>query len=178
MVSGTTAETYETAVSRSLPYFDPHLAGQFEPSDVLTYNVNVISGHLAAETDCIVPTVSIELARRQSLLTQLKLLMETPEDGRWPDATWPSRQAFDEAKEFICHLPLVDIPMPVLSFADDGEINFLWQGHGVHVDLGFHGTGAGSCFARDKDGNRFHYENLAAVAAPPSEIRDMLADIV
>ena len=69
---------------------------------------------------------------------------------RWPAAEWPSGRAFEDARTFIHALPVSSIPLPHLSFADDGEINFLWNQDGIHIDLGFYGTGTYSYFARGK----------------------------
>ena len=104
------------------------------------------------------------------LLVQLITLQYTSEDERWPDAIWPNAQAFADAQTFIRRLPLNVIPLPEISLADDGEVNFLWQSDGVHVDLGFYGTGTCSYFARGKDGRRIHGDDAPASEGLPSEI--------
>ena len=48
----------------------------------------------------------------QELLAQLKEFENTPEEERWPDATWPTPQAFRDAEAFVRKLPLDSIPMP------------------------------------------------------------------
>ena len=73
-------------------------------------------------------------------------------DERWPCAEWPSEKAFEDAYIFIQHLDLTSIPVPVITLADDGEVNFLWKYEPVHVDLGFYGTGTYSYFACHKNG--------------------------
>ena len=60
--------------------------------------------------------------------------------------------------------PYRDIPIlsPHLSFADDGEINFLWNQDGIHIDLGFYGTGTYSYFARGKHDEGFYEDDIPA----------------
>jgi hypothetical protein len=108
------------------------------------------------------------------LLAQLATLQQTPQDDRWPDAVWPEAQAFEDAQTFIRRLPLNIIPLPKISLADDGEVNFLWQRDSVHVDLGFYGTGTCSYFARGEDGRRMHGEDVPASEGLPLEITTLL----
>ena len=108
------------------------------------------------------------------LIRSLKVLFETPEDERWPGATWPARKAFEDAREFISRLPLADIPEPEIRFADDGEINFLWMTENTHIDLGFFGTGSYSYFGRNSDGREIQDENVPATDGPVKEIVTML----
>lgn len=104
------------------------------------------------------------------VLDQLRALQHTPEAERWPSAIWPDVRAFADAKTFICRLPLNRIPPPEISLADDGEVNFLWQSDGVHVDLGFYGTGTFSYFAHGKDGRRIHGADVRVSEGVPREI--------
>lgn len=114
------------------------------------------------------PTRTGKLNR--DLLAQLKEFENTPEEERWPDATWPKPQAFRDAEIFIHKLPLDSVPMPDMGLADDGEVNFLWKKDGVHVDLGFYGTGAYSYFARGKSGNKIYEEDALVSDDFPGEI--------
>ena len=104
------------------------------------------------------------------LLAQLEEFEKTPEEDRWPGATWPTSQAFRDAEVFIRKLPLDSIPKPYIGLADDGEVNFLWKKDGVHVDLGFYGTGSYSYFARGKSGNKIYEEDALVSDDFPCEI--------
>ncbi len=95
-------------------------------------------------------------------------------EERWPGAVWPDAQAFGDADTFIRRLPLASIPMPEIGLADDGEVNFLWESDGVHVDLGFYGTRTFSFFARDGDGAGIHGEDVPASHGLPREITALL----
>ena len=108
------------------------------------------------------------------LLIRLDALGQTIKDKRWPSAVLPADQAFEDARTFICRLPRTLTLMPEISLADDGEINFLWEYEGVHVDLGFYGTGACSYFARNNDGCRLHGENVSASEGLPAEVTNLL----
>lgn len=109
----------------------------------------------------------------RDLLTQLKEFENTPEEERWPGATWPTPQAFRDAEAFVRKLPLDSIPMPNMGLADDGEVNFLWKKDGVHVDLGFYGTGSYSYFARGESGNKIYEEDALVSDDFPFEIPAM-----
>ena len=105
-----------------------------------------------------------------NLLDQLRTLEWTPADKRWSGTIWPISRAFRDAEAFIRALPLHEIPSPIISIADDGEVNFLWRGDGIYVDLGFYGTGYFSYFARGEDGNRHHDDDVLASEGMPSEL--------
>ena len=76
-------------------------------------------------------------ACRRLLHARLDEYRTGPEEDRWPDAVRPVDEAFADARAFIECLPLSSIPVPEISLADDGEINFLWAGDdaGAYVDL-------------------------------------------
>ena len=102
----------------------------------------------------------IWLTGHQRLLQRLETLGTRPESERWPSAEWPSDRALADARAFIHALPIYSILLPHLSFADDGEINFLWNQDGIHIDLGFYGTGTYSYFARGKDDEGFYEDDI------------------
>ena len=112
----------------------------------------------------------------RDLLAQLKEFEKTPKEERWPDATWPSVQAFRDAEIFIRKLPLDSIPMPNIGLADDGEVNFLWDHDGVHVDLGFYGRGSYSYFTCGKTGNKIYAEDALVSDDFPGEILALFKD--
>ena len=112
----------------------------------------------------------------RGLLAQLEEIEQTPEEERWPDATWPTSQAFRDAEIFISKLPLDSIPMPDMGLADDGEVNFLWKEGGVHVDLGFYGTGSYSYFACGKTGNKIYAEDALVSDDFPGDILVLFKD--
>lgn len=107
------------------------------------------------------------------LLNQLLKIQDTPEDERWPDAKWPTPEAFEEAETFIQKIPLHLIPMPNMGLADDGEINFEWDHDGVTVDLGFYGEGTYSFFARGKDGKKEYGDDIPVSNDFPSKILNL-----
>ena len=113
---------------------------------------------------------------RLRLLARIFELKRTPENERWPDATWPSEQAFLDAEKFIDALPIASIPIPDIGLAHDGEVNFLWKHNGIHIDLGFYGTGAYSYFARNKNGDKLGSESVLASRGLPAEVLAWFAD--
>ena len=107
-----------------------------------------------------------------TLLWHLEALEHRPESERWPAAEWPNDRAFADARAFIHALSF--IPLPHLSFSDDGEINFLWDQDGIHIDLGFYGTGAYSYFARGKDEEGFYADDVPASDGLPDALVGLL----
>ncbi len=108
------------------------------------------------------------------LITRLANLFEMPEALRWPSTNWPDRSAFEDARTFIVKLPLANIPEPVIRFADDGEINFLWISEKAHIDLGFYGAGTYSYFGHSSDGREIQDENVLASEGLAQAIKIML----
>lgn len=109
-----------------------------------------------------IPALPSKLSPTLQLIKNLEACQYKPEDERWPCAVWPNMRAFEDAYIFIQHLDLGSIPMPIISLADDGEVNFLWKYDPVHVDLGFYGTGTYSYFACHKDGRELIGEIVPA----------------
>lgn len=97
--------------------------------------------------------------------------------GYQPDENiiWPNDQAYMEAKTFICRLPLTEIPEPRLGIAEDGEVNFLWKRKedGLHVDLGFYGTGTYSYYANNS-GKELMEDDVEISWDLPTELVEML----
>ncbi len=96
------------------------------------------------------------------LISKLTHLFETPEESRWPSVIWPNQSAFNDARSFLSKLPLAHIDEPEIRFAGDGEINFLWSGGDVHVDLGFYGTGTYSYYGYNNQGKEIQGEDVRA----------------
>lgn len=107
------------------------------------------------------------------MLAKLKEIENTPEGNRWPGATWPSEQAFIDARIFIEHLPLTAIPLPSIGLADDGEINFLWATENVQLDLGFYGTGDYSFFAKGRGDKKIFSDSVAASEGMLDEVKEL-----
>ena len=113
-------------------------------------------------------------SQQWALLRQLHTIQSIPESERWPGADWPTEQAFDDARLFIRRLPPVAIHLPDVGLADDGEVNFLWKQNGLHIDLGFYGTGAFSYFARTADGRKFYGDDIPAANGLPYDISNLI----
>ena len=110
----------------------------------------------------------------QLLLMQLDALQHAPESGRWPTADWPDERAFADARSLIRRLPAGTILMPDVGLADDGEVNFIWDSDGAHIDLGMYGTGTFSYFARTGDGRKFYGDDCPAAHGLPDEIANLI----
>ena len=124
------------------------------------------------------PNTLVDMAMPTSeqwgLLCQLHTIQSAPESDRWPGADWPTAQAFEDARLFIRHLPPVAIHLPNMGLADDGEVNFLWKENGIHIDLGFYGTGTFSYFARTHDGEKFYGDEVPASQGLPQDLVNLI----
>ena len=148
-------------------------------TDLEDYSVKLIGEKLVLIT-AVAPFEKMTIAPPtlstvHKLTIKLKALQNMPDNEKWPGSTWPSAQAFEDAHLFIHRSTLNSIPTPEVKLADDGEINFLWTGNKVHVDLGFYGTGAFSYFARGSDERRLHGECVSASKGLPQEIVTLFA---
>ena len=92
-----------------------------------------------------------------------------------PGAEPPAPAAFIDAETFAGQLPTPLCEMPHISLADDGELNFAWNGGPIYIDLGFYGTGTYSYFARDKHGQKHHGDDLPAKEPIPDTLIKILS---
>ena len=92
-----------------------------------------------------------------------------------PGADPPKPTAFTDAEAFARQLPSPLSEMPHISLADDGELNFAWNGGPMYIDLGFYGTGTYSYFARDKRGHKHHGDDVLASAPIPDDLMQILS---
>ena len=94
---------------------------------------------------------------------------------RSSDNVPPKSHALRDARTFILKLPRELAYLPNIGVAADGELNFLWKQDGLHVDLGFFGTGTFSYYARDSGGNEYLEDERLASQGLPSELTALLA---
>ena len=92
-----------------------------------------------------------------------------------PEAEPPAPAAFTDAEAFARQLPVPLIEMPHISLADDGELNFAWNGGPVYIDLGFYGTGTYSYFARDQQGQKHYGDDIPAKGPIPRDLIETLS---
>ena len=118
--------------------------------------------------DDFLAAVIRQLARR------LEQLRSTPERERWPSSEAPDDAAFRDARVFLDKLPFPLAALPHISLADDGEVNFAWDGEGVHIDLGFYGTGTYSYYARGSDGQEHFGDEVPAASSLPTDLDALL----
>lgn len=119
-------------------------------------------------------TVLTPSAQFQKLARRLEQLRSVPEGERWPCSKSPVNAAFHDARGFLDRLPFPLAALPHISLADDGEVNFAWQSEGVHIDLGFYGTGTYSYYARGSDGQEHFGDEVPAVSSLPADLDALL----
>ena len=110
----------------------------------------------------------------EAILARLSVLQNLTASERWPAADWPTEAAFNDARVFVQRLSSLRLPFPNLGLADDGEVNFLWDCDGIHVDLGFYGAGTFSYYAHGKDGQGFYDDDLPASEGLPKVLEELL----
>ena len=93
-----------------------------------------------------------------------------------PGAEPPAPAVFTDAKAFAGQLPTPLSEMPHISLADDGELNFAWNGGPVYIDLGFYGTGTYSYFARDPQGQKHHGDDIPVKGPIPDDLIKTLSE--
>ena len=111
---------------------------------------------------------------RGFVLERIAGLRDTSEDERAPWATWPDERAFEDAVTFVKAWSSSTIRMPDVGLADDGEVNFLWEGADMHVDLGFYGDGTFSYYARDGDRKEYTDDDVPAHVGLPKDLLAIL----
>ena len=92
-----------------------------------------------------------------------------------PGADPPKPAAFTDAEAFAGQLPSPLSEMPHISLADDGELNFAWNGGPIYIDLGFYGTGTYSYFARNKRGRKHQGDEVPASGPIPDNLMQILS---
>ncbi len=101
-------------------------------------------------------------------------ILSRPDADRLPGAVPPDPQALRDARAFVLGLPNELVHLPDIGLADDGEVNFLWNDAGIHVDLGFYGCGTFSYYARDDKGNEYLEDECRATHGLPSDLAALL----
>ena len=119
-------------------------------------------------------TALIPSPQFRQLVQRLEQLRATPKRERWPGGEFPDNAAFRDAAAFVNRLPFPLAALPHISLADDGEVNFAWDGDGLHIDLGFYGTGTFSYYARGADGQEYYGDDLPADSTLPSALESLL----
>ena len=110
----------------------------------------------------------------RQLARRLEQLRATPEPERWPSGEFPNDAAFRDAKAFIDWLPFPLVDLPHVSLADDGEVNFAWDDGGLHIDLGFYGTGTFSYYAREPNGREYYGDDVSVSHPLPADLESFL----
>lgn len=109
----------------------------------------------------------------QQLLARLDDL-SGPDADHSLGAVPPDPQALQDARAFVLSLPNGLVHLPDIGLADDGEVNFLWKDAGIHVDLGFYGSGTFSYYARDDKGKEYLEDECRVAHGLPSDLIALL----
>ena len=115
---------------------------------------------------------NLSCQQKESIESRLKELRHR-EAAPGADPSKPA--AFTDAEAFAGQLPSPLSQMPHISLADDGELNFAWNGGPIYIDLGFYGTGTYSYFARDKRGRKHHGDDVPASGPIPDNLMQILS---
>lgn len=119
-------------------------------------------------------TTIIPSSQLSELVQRLEQLRSIPQGERWPSSEAPNDAAFRDARMFLDRLPFPLAALPHISLADDGEVNFTWDGEGVHIDLGFYGTGTYSYYARGSDEQEHFGDEVPAASSLPTDMDALL----
>ncbi|MDE2787114.1 MAG: hypothetical protein OXL37_10670 [Chloroflexota bacterium] len=119
------------------------------------------------------PATLTPSAQLGQLVRRLEQLRSVPEGERWPTSELPDA-AFRDAKVFLDRLPFPLVALPHISLADDGEVNFAWDCEGMHIGLGFYGSGTFSYYARGSDGREHYRDDVSASHPLPADLELLL----
>ncbi|MBX7496313.1 hypothetical protein K3172_10650 [Qipengyuania sp. 6B39] len=97
-------------------------------------------------------------------------MLEPGWDGGEKDVA-PSRQAIDEAIQFVENIPpFIDLPEAMVS--NDGEVGLFWHSQGFYLDVGFRGCGECSFFGKAGDLKVKGRGKTGSISPIPSELFD------
>lgn len=83
----------------------------------------------------------------------------------------PKQSARDDAEVFASfNAGLLEMALPRISAASDGEVNYYWKNARGLLDLGFYGDGTYSFYAELADGREFAADEVAINQALPNEL--------
>lgn len=120
------------------------------------------------------PATLTPSAQLRQLIQRLEQLRSVLEDERWPASEPPDDATFYDARVFLDRLPFPLAALPHISLAGDGEVNFAWDYEGLHIDLGFYGTGTFSYYARGADGREYYGDEVPAGSLLPADLEPLL----
>ena len=108
-------------------------------------------------------------------INKIKQLGKYSEGWDGFDAKAPTAKAVEDAEVFIRKLHHDRLQLPYISLAADGEINFLWNQHSMHLDLGFYGDGKYSYYGRTATGEEYFEDDVHIDSPLPGPILMLLA---
>lgn len=116
---------------------------------------------------CSIP--SADTNPTKDLFDRLKDL-RTKYSSVWlPGSRVPNESAFEDAKNLVRTLPLMQIVNPSIHVASDGEVNFEWKGNDFRIDLGFYGNQTFSYYAV-KNGKELFGDDVPVKEGIPKEL--------
>lgn len=83
-------------------------------------------------------------------------------------------QTVYEAEELIRIIFKYNVHKPIISLANDGEINFYWNFDGSVLDLGVFGDGCYSYYFRSKDGKEIFVDGRPISFITNDEVLDII----
>lgn len=154
------------------------LGGGFSNFDTTSRSlyVEAISASLATSTKqvspvpYVIPAASVPTALDLAL-EGVRRLAELDADWDGYNSTAPLQEARDDAEIFAAHnAGLLEMALPHISPASDGEVNFYWKNGRGLLDLGFYGDGTYSFYAEMSDGSEFAGDGLDLQQPLPREL--------
>lgn len=113
------------------------------------YRNEIIANSLSVN---ITPFEAIENESMKYINGQLARISGFTSGWNGRESIGASHQTIDEVREFSNLLFVQNVKLPIVSLADDGEINFYWNFDGKILDLGFFGDGFYSYYFKDGEG--------------------------
>jgi len=107
----------------------------------------------------------------QRALNAINTLRQLNNGWNGSDSISPPLQTLADAEAFArLVFDAHAISEPIISPANDGEINFFWKTEFITLDLGFFGDGSYSYYAKTSDGIEYYMDDALASTDLPEEI--------
>jgi hypothetical protein len=124
---------------------------------------------------CSIP--SADSTPTKDLFDRLKDL-KTKYSSVWlPGSLIPNESAFEDARNFVRTLPLMQILNPSIHVAADGEVTFEWKQDNFHIDLGFYGDNTFSYYATKTGQQPLFGDDIPVERGIPKELVDVASVI-
>lgn len=103
-------------------------------------------------------------SQTNSVVRSIRKLALLEDNWHSPQSKAPTAKSIEDAERFAREIDWKSSLQPMVSAAEDGEVNFYWKNESIYIDLGFHGDGTYSFFAKLDNGETLVGDDIPARA--------------